>query len=56
MPIPLDLALYPGFENILMFQPQLYNHLLAEITMDLLHDQVFTQDDLDCQLHNESSE
>ena len=24
--------------------------------MDLLHDQVFTQDDLDCQFHNESSE
>ena len=39
-----------------MSQPKLYAEVLAEITMDLLYDQVLAQDDLDCQFDSESRE
>jgi len=50
----LNLALYSVFENMLMMQSQLYNHLLSEIMMNLLHDHVLTQDNLDCKVNNKS--
>ncbi len=52
----LNLALYSVFKNMLMMQSQLYNYLLSEIMMNLLHDHVLTQDNLDCKVNNESSQ
>lgn len=45
--ISSNLALYPVLGNMLIFQPQLYIHLVSEITIDLVIGQVVASDDLD---------
>lgn len=53
--ISSNLALYPVLENMLIIQPQLYIHLVSEITVDLLIGQVLASDDLDYQFNNINS-